>query len=73
LAQEILVGSDPMRFFKPFYIGHKGWVGVRLDVKVGWDELAAIVKDGLEPKRLGPRPWPRTPSRGIGLIQTARL
>jgi hypothetical protein len=38
---------------------HKGWVGVRLDVKVDWNELAAIVKDGYmmsAPKRLGRRP-----------------
>jgi hypothetical protein len=39
-VQEILVGSDPMRFFKPPYVGHKGWVGVRLDVKnVEWERV----------------------------------
>ncbi|MFZ1889951.1 MAG: MmcQ/YjbR family DNA-binding protein [Candidatus Binataceae bacterium] len=55
MVQEILVGSDPKRFFKPPYVGPKGWVGVRLDVKVRWDELAAILNDGyqmLAPKRL---------------------
>jgi len=46
MVQETLVRSDPVRFFKPPYLGHKGWVGVRLDVKVDWDELAAILKDG---------------------------
>jgi hypothetical protein len=46
MVQEILVGSAPARFFKPPYVGHKGWVGVRLDVKVDWGELAAILKDG---------------------------
>jgi predicted DNA-binding protein (MmcQ/YjbR family) len=45
-VQEILVRSDPARFFKPPYVGHKGWVGVRLDVKVDWDELAGILRDG---------------------------
>jgi hypothetical protein len=55
MVQEILVGSDPKRFFKPPYVGHKGWVGVRLDVEVKWDELAAILEDGYRmsaPKRL---------------------
>jgi hypothetical protein len=46
MVQEILVDSAPARFFKPPYVGHKGWVGVRLDVKVDWGELAAILKDG---------------------------
>ena len=56
MVQEILVGSDPKRFFKPPYVGHKGWVGVRLDVKnVDWKELAGILEDGYlmsAPKRL---------------------
>ena len=56
VLQEILVGSDPKRFFKPPYVGHKGWVGVRLDVKnVDWKELAGILEDGYllsAPKRL---------------------
>lgn len=55
MVQEILVGSDPKRFFKPPYVGPKGWVGVRLDLKVRWDELAAILNDGYRmsaPKRL---------------------
>jgi predicted DNA-binding protein (MmcQ/YjbR family) len=55
-VQEILVRSDPARFFKPPYVGHKGWVGVRLDVKVDWDELTGILRDGyamtLPPKRV---------------------
>jgi predicted DNA-binding protein (MmcQ/YjbR family) len=46
MAQEILVHSDPKRFFKPPYVGPKGWVGVRLDGKVDWKEVAAIPKDG---------------------------
>jgi hypothetical protein len=71
MVQEILVNSDPERFFKPPYVGHKGWVGVRLDVKkVDWDELANIVADSYRmtaPKRLSAPPKPgaqgATPSR----------
>ncbi len=55
MVQEILVSSDPERFFVPPYVGHKGWDGVRLDVKVDWGELASIVADSYRmtaPKRL---------------------
>jgi len=46
MVQEILVGSDPKRFFVPPYMGKQGWVGVRIDYKVKWDQLAAILRDG---------------------------
>jgi hypothetical protein len=46
-VQAELVGSDPGRFFVPPYVGHRGWVGVRLDEVDGrgpdWDEVAEIV------------------------------
>lgn len=46
MAQEILINSDPKKFFKPPYMGPKGWVGVRLDGKTKWSEVADILKDG---------------------------
>jgi hypothetical protein len=55
MVQEILVSSDPKRFFKPPYVGHKGWVGVRIDIKGDWDQVAGILEDGYlmtAPKRL---------------------
>jgi predicted DNA-binding protein (MmcQ/YjbR family) len=54
-VQEILVHADAKRFFVPPYVGSKGWIGVRLDYKVDWDELAEILRDGYSmsaPKRL---------------------
>jgi hypothetical protein len=42
-AQEILVASDPERFFIPPYVGHRGWIGVRLDGPVDWGEVADLV------------------------------
>ena len=42
--QEMLVGADPRRFFTPPYVGHRGWLGVYLDVEVDWDELASIIE-----------------------------
>ncbi|MPY98722.1 MAG: MmcQ/YjbR family DNA-binding protein [Actinophytocola sp.] len=44
-AQEALIGSDPDAFFRPPYVGHRGWLGVYLDVPVDWQEIAEIVTD----------------------------
>jgi hypothetical protein len=52
--QELLVGADPERFFRPPYVGHRGWLGVRLDREVDLDEIAGIVEDAcatVAPKR----------------------
>jgi hypothetical protein len=43
--QESLIETDPERFFRPPYVGHRGWIGVYLDVPVDWDELAALVAE----------------------------
>lgn len=43
--QEMLVKADPARFFRPPYVGHRGWIGVYLDGEVDWDELQAMVAD----------------------------
>jgi hypothetical protein len=43
--QAMLVESDPERFFVPPYVGHRGWLGLRLDRALDWDELAGILED----------------------------
>jgi hypothetical protein len=43
--QRVLTGSDPERFFVPPYVGHRGWLGVRLDRDLSWDEIAGIAED----------------------------
>ena len=43
--QSMLVEADPERFFVPPYVGHRGWLGLRLDRALDWDELAGIVED----------------------------
>jgi hypothetical protein len=43
--QELLVEADPERFFRPPYVGHRGWLGVRLDRELDWNELAGIAED----------------------------
>jgi hypothetical protein len=55
-AQEVLVGSNPERFFRPPYVGVRGWLGVYLDVPdVDWALIEELVRDAyrtVAPKRL---------------------
>jgi hypothetical protein len=44
-AQEALVANRPDRFFRPPYVGHRGWLGVVLDGDVDWGEVADIVTE----------------------------
>lgn len=49
LAQEQMVEKDPQRYFRPPYMGPKGWVGIRLDVgRVPWKKVREIVAAGYE-------------------------
>lgn len=54
-SQAVLVDAAPARFFVPPYVGHKGWIGIRLDHDVDWDEVAALIRRSyrlIAPKRL---------------------
>ena len=42
--QEALVKADPARFFRPPYVGIRGWVGVRIDGRPSWKQVAALVE-----------------------------
>lgn len=44
-AQDELVAASPARCFRPPYVGGRGWVGVRLDGEVDWDEVAQLCED----------------------------
>lgn len=47
--QEALVEAGPERFFVPPYVGHRGWVGLRLDLpKTDWDEAGGWIEDAYE-------------------------
>lgn len=55
-AQEVLISNAPGRFYRPPYVGHRGWVGAFLDVpEIDWEELAGLVEQSFRmvaPKRL---------------------
>jgi predicted DNA-binding protein (MmcQ/YjbR family) len=42
-AQEALIDADPARFFRPPYVGHRGWIAVVLDTDPDWDMVASLV------------------------------
>jgi predicted DNA-binding protein (MmcQ/YjbR family) len=43
--QELMIASDPERFFSPPYVGCHGWVGMWLNRKVKWREVKAVIGD----------------------------
>jgi len=54
-VQQELITAEPHRFFRPPYVGGRGWLGLRLDVDVDWGEIAGICEDAyrvIAPKRL---------------------
>ncbi len=44
-VQAELVAAEPERFFRPPYVGHRGWVGLRFDVDPAVDEVAGILHE----------------------------
>lgn len=56
-VQDMLVASEPQKFFKPPYVGVRGWIGVELE-RIGDDELAYLIRDAwrlVAPKTLKTR------------------
>ena len=51
----MLVRATPEHYFVPPYVGQRGWIGIRLDRKVAWNDIKAAVEDAylaVAPKRL---------------------
>lgn len=44
-VQHELIAEDSERFFRPPYVGHRGWLGVRIDGDPNWEEISEIVRD----------------------------
>lgn len=65
-ANAKLVAAEPKRFFSPAYVGPRGYLGVRLDVRgVDWDDLAervAAAWASAAPKTLAARVAAAAPS-----------
>ena len=44
-VQEALIDGDPERFFRPAYVGSKGWVAVILDTSPDWALVTRLVRE----------------------------
>jgi hypothetical protein len=52
--QEALIKADPARFFRPPYVGQRGWVGVRIDWRPSWTQVKVLVEQAY--RQVAPRP-----------------
>ena len=53
--QGVFVSANPEVFFVPPYVGPSGWIGVRLDRDLPWEEVGEILAEAhrlIAPKRL---------------------
>jgi len=74
--QEAMIFTDPVRFFRPPYVGPRGWVGVRIDRELDWAVVAKLVAQAYDwwrrhagatpsiPEPAAPRPVRRRRRRG---------
>ena len=45
-AQDAMIAANPERYFRPPYVGHRGWVGVGLDTpEIDRDDITMVVHD----------------------------
>lgn len=54
-VQEQMIEAEPDRYFRPPYVGHRGWLGLRLDIDLDADEVAQVVTEAFRcvaPKQL---------------------
>jgi hypothetical protein len=61
-AQEALVAGDPERYFVPPYVGHRGWIGLRLDRGAPEREVAGVIEEAYAARA------PRTLVAAAGLL-----
>ncbi len=43
--QELVLDAAPERYFRPPYVGHRGWLGVHLDDALADAELEGVIED----------------------------
>lgn len=58
VTQDMMIRTEPDRYFSPPYVGPKGWVGAWLGRSTDWVTLAGLVRDAYvqtAPKRVAMR------------------
>lgn len=51
--QEAMIAADPKHFFRPPYVGSRGWIGVYLDVEVDWGQVKEVIIEAY--RQIAPR------------------
>jgi hypothetical protein len=59
--QEAMIFMDPEQFFRPPYVGPRGWVGVRIDRQPDWALVARLVEQAY--RQVAPPRLREAPSR----------
>jgi hypothetical protein len=54
-GRDALIEASPGRYFVPPYVGHRGWIGVYLDVDVDWERLEELIGDAYHTAAVAPR------------------
>jgi hypothetical protein len=57
-VQELRIEQDPDTFYRPPYVGVRGWLGVNLDNGPDWDDIEDMLRDAyrkVAPKTLAAR------------------
>jgi hypothetical protein len=44
-VQDELVTTESDRFFRPPYVGGRGWLGFRLDGHIDWEEITVLCEE----------------------------
>ncbi len=44
-VQQELIDTEPYRYFRPPYVGGRGWIGLRLDVALDWAEVSGVCEE----------------------------
>ncbi|NUR61288.1 MAG: MmcQ/YjbR family DNA-binding protein [Catenulispora sp.] len=53
--QELRIEQDPDAFYRPPYVGVRGWLGVNLDTEPDWEDIEELVRAAyllVAPKKL---------------------
>ncbi len=46
--RDAMIQADPDHYFSPPYVGHKGWIGIRLDGSTDWETATNLVEESYE-------------------------
>ena len=72
-AQELMLAQDPARFFRPPYVGHRGWLGVRVDGRPDWADVEAVITEAYRaPSREVPGGGARRTVNALAQLTPAR-